>query len=122
VFAFAAGALLLAMVGIYGVVGYSTARRTNEIGLRIALGATAQNIVAMVLREGLRPVMLGLGAGIVAALVFGRFISALLFSVTPTDPVVFMAVTVAVAFVGLLSCWLPARRAARLAPMEALRN
>ena len=119
---FAAGALLLAMVGIYGVVGYSTARRTNEIGLRVALGATAPRVLAMILHEGLRPVMLGLGAGIAAALVLGRLIAVLLFAVSPTEPVVFAAVTLTVVFVGFLSCWLPARRAARLEPMDALRE
>jgi putative ABC transport system permease protein len=122
VFGFAAGALLLAMVGIYGVVGYSTARRTNEIGLRMALGASTTSILAMVLREGLKPVALGLGAGIVAALLFGRVVAALLFSVTPTDPAVFATVIATVALVGALSCWLPARRAARLAPVDALRD
>ena len=119
---FAAVALLLAMVGIYGVVGYSTARRTNEIGLRMALGASATKVLVMIFQEGLRPVMIGLSVGVVAALLLGRLIAALLFAVTPTDPVVFVAVTLTVALVSLLSCWLPARRAARLEPMNALRE
>jgi predicted permease len=122
VLVFAAGALLLAMIGIYGVVGYSTARRTNEIGLRMALGASATKVLTMILHEGLAPVALGLCAGMVGALIVARLIAVLLFAVTPTEPAVFGAVAVTVALVGLLSCWLPARRAARLQPMDALRE
>jgi predicted permease len=119
---FAAAALLLAAIGIYGVVSYATARRTNEIGLRMALGARPPEIRAMVLRASVRPIALGLAAGIVAALAIGRLISALLFGTEATDPTTFAAVAVMIVAVALAASWVPARRAARIAPLIALRH
>ena len=119
---FAGAALLLAAIGIYGVVSYSTARRTNEIGLRIALGARPQAISAMVLRASLRPIIIGLAGGIVAALAIGRLISALLFGTAATDPLTFVAVVAIITAAALAASWLPARRAAGIAPLIALRH
>jgi putative ABC transport system permease protein len=119
---FAAAALLLAAVGIYGVVSYSTARRTNEIGLRIALGARPRQIRAMVLRGSLRPIAIGLVGGIVVALALGRLISAMLFGTEATDPMTFIVVTGIIAAAALAASWVPARRAAGLAPLTALRH
>ena len=120
VFAFAA--LLLAAIGIYGVVSYSTARRTNEIGLRIALGARPQQIRAMVVRASLRPLAIGLAGGIVAALALGRLISAMLFGTEATDPMTFIAVAGIIAAAALAASWVPARRAAGITPLTALRH
>lgn len=119
---FASAALLLAGVGVYGVVSYSTARRTNEIGLRIALGARPQEIRAMVVRSSLRPIALGLAGGIVAALALGRLISALLFGTQATDPMTFVAVAGIIAAAALAASWVPARRAAGITPLTALRH
>lgn len=119
---FAGAALLLAAIGIYGVVSYSTARRTNEIGLRIALGAKPQQIHAMVLRTSLRPIGLGLAGGVVAALALGKLISAMLFGTETTDPLTFAAVAGIIAVAAMAATWVPARRAASTAPLTALRQ
>jgi predicted permease len=118
---FAAAALFLAAIGIYGAVSYATARRTNEIGLRIALGARPQEIRAMVLLASLRPIVIGLAAGIVGALALGKLISALLFGIEATDPATFVAVAAIIAAAALAASWVPARRAAGIAPLAALR-
>jgi macrolide transport system ATP-binding/permease protein len=120
--AFAGAALLLAAIGIYGVVSYSIALRTNEIGLRIALGAQPQQVRAMIVRAGLRPIAIGLVAGVVAALALGRLVAALLFGTEATDPVTFVSVTCIIAAVALAASWVPARRAAGIAPLTALRH
>jgi putative ABC transport system permease protein len=120
--AFATCGLALAAIGLYGVVAYSITRRTNEIGLRMALGARSGDILRLVLRQSGRPLVIGLGAGIVSALVAGRFISALLFAVEATDVVTFGTVASLVVIVALAASWLPARRAAAIAPLEALRH
>jgi predicted permease len=119
---FATCALLLAAIGIYGVVAYSAARRTSEIGLRIALGAGPRDILTMVLRQGLWPIVLGVGAGVVGALALGRFLSALLFGVEAHDPATFAIVAAIVLGVAAVACWIPARRAMRTAPLAALRS
>ncbi|HUQ52131.1 MAG TPA: FtsX-like permease family protein, partial [Gammaproteobacteria bacterium] len=119
---FAAAALLLAAIGIYGVVSYATARRTNEIGLRVALGAQPQDIRAMVLRQCLMPIAIGLVAGVVAAFAAGRLISAMLFGTSAADPITFAAVVGIIVIVAAAASWLPARRAAALAPLTALRQ
>jgi len=118
---FAATALLLASVGIYGVVSYSVTRRTNEMGLRLALGAQSRNLCAMVLRQAMTPVALGLAAGLMGALAAGRVLSSLLYEVSPSDPVVIGAVLLLLASVALAACYLPARRATRVDPLVALR-
>ena len=118
---FAGAALLLAALGIYGVVSYAVARRTNEIGLRMALGAQSSGVLGMVLGQGMRPVLLGLVAGLAGAAAAGRFIQSLLFEVSAYEPAVFAAVAGLLLAVAALACYVPARRAARVDPLTALR-
>jgi ABC-type antimicrobial peptide transport system permease subunit len=119
---FGALALLLAIVGVYGVVAYSVARRTREIGIRTALGARPATVLRMILREGLTMTLGGAALGFLLALGIGRALSGMLYQVSPMDPIAFaLAPTVLVA-TALLACWLPARRAARVDPIVALRN
>jgi predicted permease len=118
---FAGAALLLASLGIYGVVSYSVARRTNELGIRMTLGAKPADLLRMVLRQGLRPVGLGLIAGVAAALSLGRVVGSLLFGVKASDPLTYGAVVILLGAVAVSACWIPGRRAARTIPMEALR-
>ena len=105
---FAVTALLLAALGIYGVVSYSVARRINEMGIRIALGAQAHDVYGMVLRQAMTPVALGLVAGLAAALAAGRVLNSLLYEVTPGDPAVIGGVALLLATVGLAACFVAA--------------
>jgi len=118
---FAALALFLSTVGLYGVISFAVGRRTREIGIRVALGASRAEVIGLVLLETLRPVVLGLAIGLVAALFLGRFVAALLYQVQPADPVVLAAVALATASAALVACWLPLRRALRVDPLVALR-
>src|SRR5256885_3277819 len=118
---FAAVGLLLAALGIYGVLAYSVARRTREIGIRMAVGAGRRHVLAMVIAEGGRLVAIGTVLGVVAAFWLTRLIRHQLFEVSPTEPRVFAAVVLLLLAIALLACWLPARRAAKINPMEALR-
>ncbi|PYJ98541.1 MAG: hypothetical protein DME23_11770 [Verrucomicrobia bacterium] len=120
----AAGGLLLSALGIYGVLSYAVTRRTREIGIRMAMGAERRRVLGMVLREGARLIGVGVVAGLVAALWLTRLLGNQLFKlfeVRPNDPVVLAGVLLFLSAVALLACWLPARRAARVDPMEALR-
>lgn len=119
---FAMAALLLAALGVYGVVAYSVGRRTQEIGIRSALGARPGALARSVLRQALRPVAIGLAAGLAAALAIGRLIASLLFGVGAADPATFAAVVVVLLAAGALAAWLPARRAAGVDPARALRQ
>jgi putative ABC transport system permease protein len=119
---FAGAALLLACLGIYGVISYSVARRKVEVGVRIALGAQASQVSMLVLRQGIRPVLGGLGAGIAGALAAGRFLASFLFGTPAHDPAAISAVVLLLLLVALAACWTPARRAARIDPMVALRD
>jgi len=118
---FAAVALLLAAIGIYGVMSYAVSQRTSEIGVRLALGADARDIRGLILGNAARLTATGLAIGIVLALALNRTIVSLLFNVTTTDPLTFSAVVVVLGGVALLATYLPARRAARITPVEALR-
>ena len=118
---FAATALLLALIGLYGVVAYAVSQRTREIGIRLALGAQARDIRALVLRQGLAPALAGLAAGLFGAFALTRFLTAQLYEISATDPSTFVAVAALIVVVALAACLLPARRATKVDPMVALR-
>ena len=119
---FAAVAVILAALGIYGVVSFSVGQRTAEIGVRMALGASRQRVRAMVLRQGMAAVVIGLGIGVAAALGLTRLITSMLYSVTTTDPVTYVTVAGVLAAVAALACLIPAVRATRIEPVSALRE
>jgi ABC-type antimicrobial peptide transport system permease subunit len=114
-------ALMLATTGVFGVMAYSVSRRTKEFGVRVALGATAGGVLRMVLGQGLRTILTGVCIGIAGALALTRTISSMLFGVTPTDPATFVGVTALLIAAALAACYLPARRATKVDPTEALR-
>ena len=118
---FAGLALLLASIGIYGVISYSTARRTREIGIRMALGAARKDVLRLVIGEGLVLTLVGLAIGLAGALALTRFLKSLLFGVAANDPATFAAVSVVLVCVGIAACLIPAMRAMRVDPMVALR-
>jgi putative ABC transport system permease protein len=119
--AFAMLALVLAAIGIYSVLSYSVRRRVQEIGIRLALGARLSDVLRMIVFEGMRPTLMGVGIGAVGALALARVMSSLIYGVKPTDPLTFCSVTVVLATVALLATLIPAYRAARVDPMTALR-
>jgi len=114
-------AVVLVMVGLYGLVSYTTFLRRNELGVRLALGAQRSNILWLVLRQGLHLAVAGVAVGLGGALVLTRFLSSLLFDLKPADPATLIATSLLLVAVASLACWAPARRAARVDPMEALR-
>jgi predicted permease len=115
-------ALLLGIVGIYGVISYAVSQRTREIGIRMALGAQRQSLTAMFVRQGLRLTLIGAACGLVTAFVSMRLMSSLLFNVSPVDPITYVSITTVVVAVAYLACYVPSRRAATVEPMEALRS
>jgi len=113
--------LLLGIVGIYGVMSYIVSQRRSEIGVRLALGAEPRSVAAMILKQGGAVALAGSAIGVVVALAGSRLIASLLYGITPRDPSVFIGTTLVLLIVSALACWIPARRAARLSPLEALR-
>jgi putative ABC transport system permease protein len=118
---FAAVALGLAAVGIYGVLSYAVAQRTHEIGIRLALGAGGREIFKLIVGQGMKLALVGVAAGALGALALTRLMSGLLFSVSPADPWTFASIAALLLAVALLACWLPARRAMKVDPLIALR-
>jgi ABC-type antimicrobial peptide transport system permease subunit len=118
---FAGTAIVLAGVGIYGVISYSVARRTHEIGVRMALGAGTRDVLALVVGQGLRLVIFGMAIGLAGAFALTRVLEKMLFGVTSRDPATFAAVSLLLTGVALLACYIPARRAMRVDPIVALR-
>ena len=114
-------ALVLAAIGIYGLMAYSVQQRTQEIGIRLALGAESRTVRNMIIRQGMAVAMIGVGIGLVSAFGLTRVIAGFLFGVTSRDPLAFVAVPVLLTVVALVGVWLPARRAARVEPVVALR-
>jgi ABC-type antimicrobial peptide transport system permease subunit len=118
-------ALVLGIIGIYGVISYAVSQRTREIGIRLALGAEKARILRMVIKEGLQLAVAGIAVGVVVAFLLARTLSGfsqLLYGVRATDPVTFVAVAATLTAVAVLACYLPARRAASIEPMHALRS
>jgi putative ABC transport system permease protein len=119
---FALTALLLAALGVYGVISYMVNERTHEFGIRVALGAQRTNLLSMVLRQGLGLALAGTAVGLVAALIASQAMTGLLYGVRPTDPMTFFGVAVLLIVVALVACYIPARRAFRVDLMSALRH
>jgi ABC-type antimicrobial peptide transport system permease subunit len=114
-------ALVIATVGIYGVISYSVARRSKEFGLRMALGARPTNILGLVLKQGVLLTGIGVVAGLIAALILTRLMASLLFGVTSTDPVTYLGVSILLAAVAIIATYIPARRATQVDPIKILR-
>jgi ABC-type antimicrobial peptide transport system permease subunit len=118
---FAICALLLASLGIFGVLAYSVEQRQREFGIRTALGAQRSRLLALVMRQGLLPVALGFAVGSAGAFLSGGLLQSLVFGVTPFDPLTFASVATVITFVALIACYFPARRATKVDPIVALR-
>ena len=119
---FAGLAVLLAMAGVYGVMAYAVSQRTNEIGVRIALGASTGSVLHLVFKQGFRLTGLGLVLGLVGSVAGTRLLRSMLFEVRPNDPIVYLGVVALLGFVSFFAAYLPASRAARIDPLTALRE
>jgi putative ABC transport system permease protein len=117
---FAGVGLILVTIGVYSVIAYATARRTREIGIRMALGAQRQNILGLIVGQGARMALAGVALGSITSFALTRLLASMLFEVKPSDPLVFVAVSALLLAVTLLACYIPARRAMRVDPMVAL--
>jgi ABC-type antimicrobial peptide transport system permease subunit len=118
---FAGLALILSCIGLYGVMSYAVAQRTRELGIRMALGAQTRDVLKLVVRQGMGLTLLGAAIGIAVAVALTRLMKSWLFGVNPTDPLTFAVAALLLTIVALLSCWIPARRAAKVDPIKALR-
>jgi putative ABC transport system permease protein len=118
---FAGLALVLAAVGVYGVMSYAVTQRTHEIGIRMALGAQMGSVIKLIMKSGLLIATIGVAIGLAGAFALTRLMTSLLFAVEATDKATFAGVSVGLVLIALLACYLPARRAARVDPLEALR-
>lgn len=119
---FAAASLFLMVIGLYGILSYGVSQRTREIGIRMAVGAQRRNVVVMVIRQGMQPALIGLGIGIAGAFILTRLLTSQLYEIKPTDSAAFSVVTLGLVFVSFIACYVPARRAAKIDPMIALRH
>jgi putative ABC transport system permease protein len=119
---FAGLALVLAAVGLYGVLSYTVSQRTGEMGIRMALGASASDVRHLILVQGMKPALAGVAGGIIGALATTRLLSSMLFHVNPMDPITFATVAIGLMGVAVLACWIPALRATRIDPTVALRR
>jgi putative ABC transport system permease protein len=119
---FASLALTLAAIGIYGIVAYSVTERTREIGVRLALGAQRRDVIGMVVGQGMTMTVAGTAIGVVAALLLTRLMSSLLFGISAADPLTFLLIPVLLIAVAVVACYVPARRATRVDPLQALRS
>src|SRR5262249_32528271 len=114
-------ALLLAAVGLYGVLAYGVTQRQREIGVRMALGAQKRDVLSLVIWQGMKLALIGILIGVLGALALTRVLRSLLYQVAPTDPLTFAVVSLLLVAIAMIACWLPARRATKIDPMEALR-
>jgi len=119
--AFAVLAVVLALAGIYGTMSYAVAQRTREVGIRVALGAQRGDVLKLVVGEGMKLIVVGIGVGLFGAFALTRWMTSLLFSVSASDPLTFVVIALLLMIIALLACWLPARRATKVDPLVALR-
>jgi putative ABC transport system permease protein len=119
---FSLTALILAVVGVYGLIAQAASERTREIGVRIALGAGGRDVLALVMRQGVAPALAGIGGGVLASLALTRVLRGMLYAVTPLDATTFLAVPTLMLATAVVACWLPAWRATRVDPLLALRG